>query len=78
MNIKKLVVEFGTVFAVTLIITALVTITWNLIGHGERGDQFPLRDDFRHHPDMGKVTRTHRKVRNIIWKFPLDSNWQTC
>jgi hypothetical protein len=35
MNIKKLVVEFGTVFAVTLIITALVTITWNLIGHGE-------------------------------------------
>ena len=34
MNIKKLVVEFGTVFAVTLVTTALVTFLWNLIGHG--------------------------------------------
>jgi len=34
MNIKKLVVEFGTVFAVTLATTALVTFLWNLIGHG--------------------------------------------
>jgi len=35
MNIKKLVVEFVTVFAVTLVTVALVTILWNLIGHGE-------------------------------------------
>jgi hypothetical protein len=35
MNIKKLVVEFGTVFAVALVITAIVTLLWNLIGHGE-------------------------------------------
>jgi hypothetical protein len=35
MNIKKLVVEFGTVFAVTLVTTAIVTFLWNLIGHGE-------------------------------------------
>ncbi len=35
MNIKKLVVEFGTVFAVTLVTVALVTFLWNLIGHGE-------------------------------------------
>jgi hypothetical protein len=35
MNIKKLVVEFGTVFAVALVITAIVTFLWNLIGHGE-------------------------------------------
>jgi len=34
MNIKKLVVEFGTVFAVALVITAIVTFLWNLIGHG--------------------------------------------
>ena len=34
MNIKKLVVEFGTVFAVALVTTALVTFLWNLIGHG--------------------------------------------
>ncbi len=35
MNIKKLVVEFGTVFSVTLVTVALVTFLWNLIGHGE-------------------------------------------
>jgi hypothetical protein len=35
MNIKKLVVEFGTVFAVALVITAIVTLLWNIIGHGE-------------------------------------------
>ena len=35
MNIKKLVVEFGTVFAVTLVTVALVTFLWNFIGHGE-------------------------------------------
>ncbi len=35
MNIKKLVVEFGTTFAVTLVTVALVTFLWNLIGHGE-------------------------------------------
>ena len=35
MNIKKLAVEFGTVFVVALVITALVTFLWNLIGHGE-------------------------------------------
>ena len=35
MNLKKLVVEFGTVFAVTLVTVALVTFLWNLIGHGE-------------------------------------------
>lgn len=35
MNIKQLVVEFATVFAVTLVTTALVTFLWNLIGHGE-------------------------------------------
>ena len=35
MNIKKLVVEFGTVFAVALVTVALVTFLWNLIWHGE-------------------------------------------
>jgi hypothetical protein len=35
MSIKKLVVEFGTVFAVVLVTVALVTFLWNLIGHGE-------------------------------------------
>ena len=34
MNIKKLVVEFGTVFAVALVTTAIVIFLWNLIGHG--------------------------------------------
>lgn len=31
MNIKKLVVEFGTVFAVALVTTAIVTFLWNII-----------------------------------------------
>jgi len=35
MNIKKLFVEFVTVFAVALVTTALVTFLWNIIGHGE-------------------------------------------
>ena len=35
MNIKKLAIEFGTVFAVALVTVALVTFLWNLIGHGE-------------------------------------------
>ena len=34
MNIKKLVVEFATVFAVVLVITAIVTFLWNIFGHG--------------------------------------------
>jgi len=35
MNIRRLVVEFVTVFAVALVTTAIVTFLWNLIGHGE-------------------------------------------
>ena len=35
MNIKKLVVEFVTVFAVALVISAIVTFLWNIIGYGE-------------------------------------------
>jgi hypothetical protein len=33
MNIKRLVIEFGTVFAITLMTVALVTFLWNIIGH---------------------------------------------
>lgn len=35
MNIKKLVVEFVTIFAAALVTVALVTFLWNLIGYGE-------------------------------------------
>jgi hypothetical protein len=35
MNIKKLVVEFGTVFAVALVTVAIVTFLWNIVEHGE-------------------------------------------
>ena len=35
MKIKKLVVEFASVFAVALVAVAGVTFLWNLIGHGE-------------------------------------------
>jgi hypothetical protein len=33
MKIKKLAVEFVTVFAVALVTTAIVTSLWNIIGH---------------------------------------------
>jgi hypothetical protein len=35
MNIKKLAVEFFTVFTVTLVIGVVVTFLWNIIGYGE-------------------------------------------
>ena len=35
MNIKKLAVEFVTVFVVALVTIVLVTFLWNLIGYGE-------------------------------------------
>jgi hypothetical protein len=34
MNIKKLLVDFVTVFAVSLIVSIIVTLLWNLIVHG--------------------------------------------
>ena len=34
MNIKKLLVDFVTVFAVTLIVSVIVTLLWNLIVDG--------------------------------------------
>lgn len=37
MNIKKLVVEFVTVFAVTMVTVALVTFLWNFIGYDKNG-----------------------------------------
>jgi len=33
-NIKRLLVDVLTVFAVTLIVSAIVTLLWNLIVHG--------------------------------------------
>jgi hypothetical protein len=34
MNIKKLLVDFVSVFAVSLIVSVIVTLLWNLIVHG--------------------------------------------
>jgi hypothetical protein len=34
MNIKRLLVDFVTVFAVTLIVSVIVTLLWDLIVHG--------------------------------------------
>ena len=34
MNIKKYLLEFATVFAVTLVVSVVVTLLWNLILHG--------------------------------------------
>lgn len=35
MNSKKLVIEFVVVFTITLVVPVLVTLLWNIIGHGE-------------------------------------------
>jgi hypothetical protein len=35
MILKKLVVEFLTVFAAALVTVVMVTFLWNIIGHGE-------------------------------------------
>jgi hypothetical protein len=35
MNIKKLAVEFGAVFAVALVVVSGVTFLWSIIDHGE-------------------------------------------
>lgn len=34
MNVKRLSIEFVTVFAVALVTTAMVTLLWNIVGHG--------------------------------------------
>jgi hypothetical protein len=34
MRTKKLAIEFVTVFTVALVTVALVTLVWNIIGHG--------------------------------------------
>jgi len=34
MNIKRLLVDFVTVFAATLIVSIVVTLLWNIIVHG--------------------------------------------
>jgi hypothetical protein len=34
MNTRKLLVDFVTVFVVSLIISVIVTLLWNLIAHG--------------------------------------------
>ena len=33
MHIKRVLVDSVTVFAVTLVVTAIVTLLWNIIGH---------------------------------------------
>ena len=34
MNIKKLLIDFATVFAVSLVVCVVVSVLWNLILHG--------------------------------------------
>ena len=66
MNIKKLVVEFVTVFAVALVTTAIVTFlmehhrAWRK--HHRLGNLIPLCDHLRHHLDMGKSTGNQSKI----------------
>ncbi|NTW43960.1 MAG: hypothetical protein HGB14_05885 [Anaerolineaceae bacterium] len=45
MTLKKLAIEFGAVFATTLISAAIVTFLWNFIGYGE--SSFDWETSFR-------------------------------
>lgn len=46
MNIKKLAIEFVTVFAVALVTVGLVTFLWNFIGHGESSVDWEISFSF--------------------------------
>ncbi|MCD6391272.1 MAG: hypothetical protein J7L92_04700 [Dehalococcoidia bacterium] len=35
MKIKRFLIDFAVVFAVTLVVAAIVTYLWNLIAHGQ-------------------------------------------
>ena len=65
MNIKKLVAEFGDVFAVALVTTVIVTFIWNLIGH--RASTIDWETSFRLAIIFG-ITLTWAKSREIKGK----------
>lgn len=46
MNIKKLAIEFVTVFAVALVTVGLATFLWNFIGHGESSVDWEISFSF--------------------------------
>jgi len=62
MNIKKLITEYITVFALTLVTVASVTFLWNIIGHGESTIDWEI--SFRFAIAFG-ITLTWVKSREI-------------
>ncbi len=66
MYIKKLVIEFATVFAVTLVTVTLVTVLWNFIGHGE--SVVDWETSFRFAIMFG-IILTWRKSRESIYSL---------
>ena len=65
MNFKKLGIEFVTVFAVTLVTTAIVTFLWNIIGHGESTVDWETSFRFA---TVFEIIRTWVKSREIKGK----------
>ena len=62
MTIKKLFVEFVTIFMLSLVATAVVTFLWNIIGHGTNAVDWEL--SFRFALILG-IVLTWAKSRDI-------------
>jgi hypothetical protein len=69
MNIKRLLLDFVTLSAVTFIITGIVTLLWNLIFHG--ASTIDWETSFRFGIVFGIVfswieTRRARRISNAV------------
>jgi hypothetical protein len=68
MNIKKLVVEFGIVFAVALVITVVVTFLWDIIGHGESTIDWETSFRFAIIFGINLTWANSREIQNSVFK----------
>jgi hypothetical protein len=69
MNIKRLLVDSVTVFAVALIVCGIVTLLWNLIVHGESTLDWAtsFRSAFRDYYPMDRNTKNQvQQVRHSL------------
>lgn len=68
MKIKKLIIEFITVFTIAFVTVALVTFLWNLAGHGE--STVDWKTSFLFAVLFGIIlTRTRTRKTKEKWSF---------
>jgi len=68
-NIKKILIDFVVVFALTWVVSAIVTFLWNLIRHGV-GNSVPFSDHYRHSLDLDKGSGKEGKTEKEIVPTP--------